>query len=302
MKPSDPSPTSLLSAHSTVYLAGHPDYKALIPLEAEALSADILAFWAPVKTFAWRSLSPLSLFPSWLRWFEAKIMPGMLLHMQLRKRQIEHWVLAAHKEAPIEQLLILGAGLDTLGWRWALESPLTRVIEVDIPSTQNVKALGLQKNHKPENLSWISADLGSETWAAVIARIPAWNPKARTLIIAEGLFMHIAFARVETLISDCLSEESSTLIFSFKESDADSPHESHKSSALLSPWGLESSIEGSLWSKSLESLQAWLKEQRLVMVHKASGKDMQRQFQKFALKPLKTAEGEMLICCQRAPY
>jgi O-methyltransferase involved in polyketide biosynthesis len=72
------------------------------------------------------------------RLLERATHPGIVRHWMMRKRWIESRVRAAIA-AGATQVVVLGAGLDPLGVRLAVERPDLRVVEIDQPSTMAVK-------------------------------------------------------------------------------------------------------------------------------------------------------------------
>ena len=66
------------------------------------------------------------------------MLPGILLHYALRKRFIEESA-RAFLERGGQQLVVLGAGFDTLAARIAEERPGVVCVEVDHPATQETK-------------------------------------------------------------------------------------------------------------------------------------------------------------------
>ena len=72
------------------------------------------------------------------RLLERATHPGIVRHWMLRKRWIESRV-RAKIAAGASQVVVLGAGLDTLGVRLASERPDLRVVEIDHPATLAVK-------------------------------------------------------------------------------------------------------------------------------------------------------------------
>src|SRR5210317_2104986 len=56
------------------------------------------------------------------------------------------------------QVLVLGAGYDTLGWRLAPEFPGVNFFEIDHPATALLKAKGIDEMGQRENLYLIAED------------------------------------------------------------------------------------------------------------------------------------------------
>ena len=71
------------------------------------------------------------------------VMPGFYLHFVLRKRSIENFVRQAVQQNA-RQLVIIGAGFDTLSVRMAREFSDLQIIEIDHPATQALKRTALE--------------------------------------------------------------------------------------------------------------------------------------------------------------
>lgn len=103
-------------------------------------------------------------------------------------------------EAGAKQVLVLGAGYDTLGWRLAPEFDGVAFFEIDHPATMAAKQRGVEKMGGRPNLHLVAEDLGSRPLSAVLAECPGWEVDAGTVIIAEGLMMYLPPAAVADLL------------------------------------------------------------------------------------------------------
>ena len=132
MRADRPSTTARLIAAATVFLSRDPRYRDLVPPGAAELCARFVSVEAV-------SRAPLS----WAVWLaERATIPGLMLHFMLRKRFIEDSVRAS-LAAGCEQVVVVGAGFDTLAARLAAEFPQARFIEIDHPATQAAKRLAI---------------------------------------------------------------------------------------------------------------------------------------------------------------
>ena len=123
MRADRPSTTARLIAAATVFLSRDPRYRDLVPPGAAELCARFVSVEAV-------SRAPLS----WAVWLaERATIPGLMLHFMLRKRFIEDTVRAS-LAAGCEQVVVVGAGFDTLAARLAAEFPQARFIEIDHPA------------------------------------------------------------------------------------------------------------------------------------------------------------------------
>ncbi|MCI5137389.1 MAG: hypothetical protein D3922_03000, partial [Candidatus Electrothrix sp. AR1] len=85
--------------------------------------------------------------------------PGQFEAFAYRKAFCEHQVRDSTSRGAI-QVLVLGAGYDTLCYRLAPEFPSVRFFEIDHPATSSLKQKGIKKLGASENLHLIA-----EGWA-----------------------------------------------------------------------------------------------------------------------------------------
>ena len=122
----------------------------------------------------------------WLVWAgERATIPGLMLHFILRKRWIEDAVRGALARG-CRQVVVLGAGFDTLAARLAAQFPAVRFIEIDHPATQAVKRGAVQR----QNLHFIAADLARTSLRDALAASP-YDRNSRSVFVIEGLLMYL---------------------------------------------------------------------------------------------------------------
>jgi methyltransferase (TIGR00027 family) len=120
-------------------------------------------------------------------------MRGAVLHLALRKRWIEDEVRVAIAEG-FTQFVIVGAGYDTLAFRLAREDKEKRLVffEVDVQPTQHEKRKALRLvGKKPKGLRWVVLDLERGALDRSIADQKRFDPRRKTLFIAEGILMYL---------------------------------------------------------------------------------------------------------------
>jgi methyltransferase (TIGR00027 family) len=192
-----PSSTATLIAAATVFLARDPRLAQLVPPGAAELCARCLEAASPRRL----ALAELASRPAW-RWAarlaERATIPGLLAHFMLRKRWIEQMARAALADG-IGQLVVVGAGFDTLGARLAPEFGRVKFIEVDHPATQLVKlaALGFSEKNFAGNLSFIPADLAATGLESILKN--SFEIKNPSLFVIEGLLMYLSDAQIGEL-------------------------------------------------------------------------------------------------------
>ena len=101
------------------------------------------------------------------------------------------------------QILFLGAGYDTMGWRLAPEFSGVNFFEIDHPATASLKARGIEVMGQRKNLCLIAEDLGKRKLVDVLKTNESWVQSARTVIVAEGLLMYLSPEAVWDLFCQC---------------------------------------------------------------------------------------------------
>ena len=120
---------------------------------------------------------------------ETKI-PGVFKGIGERKIFINEQVLAAI-ETGATQVLVVGAGFDTLCLRLAPQFPHVKFFEVDHPATSAAKAKGVTQEGQPENMFLISADIKETPLSKLMCRYEHWDSSIRSAVVAEGLFLYL---------------------------------------------------------------------------------------------------------------
>lgn len=243
MREDRPSSTATLIAAATVFLARDARVSDLVPAGAAERCARCLEALSILKT-----VDALS-HPA-LRWAarlaERATVPGLLLHFMLRKRWIEEAVRAALAEG-CEQVVVVGAGFDTLALRLAPGSPRASFIEVDHPATQACKRRATGSGGAPANLHFIAADLSRVRLQDALSG-GAYRPEARSVFVVEGLLMYLTgpeVAGVFTALRD-LQGAGGRVVFTVMEPTPDGRPAFHNAT-LLVRWLL------SRWSEPFES-------------------------------------------------
>ncbi|NQT00594.1 MAG: class I SAM-dependent methyltransferase, partial [Planctomycetes bacterium] len=101
------------------------------------------------------------------------------------------------------QVLVLGAGYDTMGCRLAPEFAGVNFFEIDHPATARLKARGIETMGQRDNLHLIPEDLGKRKLVDVLKANESWDQAAQTIIAAEGLLMYLPPEAVRDLFGQC---------------------------------------------------------------------------------------------------
>ena len=194
MREDRPSSTATLIAVATVFLARDARVSDLVPAGAAECCARCLEALSPPRLKAAHTLSHPA-----VRWAarlaERATVPGLLLHFMLRKRWIEETVRAALADG-CEQIVVIGAGFDTLALRLSREFPRARFIEIDHPATQACKRRAVERSGAPARLHFIAADLARERLGDALSAGGVYRPEARSAFVIEGLLMYLSDADV----------------------------------------------------------------------------------------------------------
>ncbi len=150
---------------------------------------------------------------------ERLLLPGIITHYLVRKREIELSVEKAITEG-CKQVVILGAGYDTLARRLHRKHPEVRFIEMDHPATQKMKRQALGE---AENLYYRAIDLDTELPSSVLKEKEFQSEDRPTVFVLEGLTMYFRAERVTELFNDISNPDLDTrnIIFTLMEKDED---------------------------------------------------------------------------------
>lgn len=187
------------------------------------------------------------------------MLPGQFEAFAYRKAFCEKVVRDGIK-AGAAQILVLGAGYDTLCWRLAPEfSKGVIFFEIDHPATAGCKAKGIDAMGQPDNLHLLAEDLGRRKLSEVLFNNESWEMGGQSVIIAEGLVMYLQNEAVEELFSQCaqITGQGSRIAFSYIPKGADGrPYAGNWTNLML--WLQKIAGEPWLWSIAPEELKDYL--------------------------------------------
>jgi len=186
------------------------------------------------------------------------MMPGQFEAFAHRKafceRQVREGIAAG-----AAQVLVLGAGYDTMGWRLAPEFPNVDFFEIDHPATARIKAKGIEEMGSQPNLHLIAEDLGKRKLVGVLTEDKDWDLGASTTIVAEGLLQYLPSQAVRDLFTQCaLIAAESRIAFTYIPTREDGRPDAGPRTGLVL-WFLKIGGESWLWSISPEELGQFLK-------------------------------------------
>ena len=255
------SRTALLIAASLVLLHDDAKYSRLVSKTSADLCAHVLETHSS-RTRLFLKIVRQSWFRPIAKLIERSTIPGILLHYALRKKCIRELVRSALANG-VAQVVILGAGFDTLSFELQQEFPTMLFWEIDHPATQRHKVRACSENGI-ERVHFVAVDLsaaGLEREALIKSN---FDPAKRTCWIAEGLLMYFPAEIVSSLIRtlSSLSAPGSQLAFTFMEKRRDG-HIRFGSQTKLVTWWLRTRSEPFLWGTTRSELPEFVRPWRV---------------------------------------
>jgi methyltransferase (TIGR00027 family) len=258
MRKDKPSRTAYKVALGVITLGAKPGMDRFLPPGIVQATEKLLVASgaAEARTVRWsRSRRMVSVYEAF-DW----ILPGQFEAFAHRKafcdRQVRDGI-----GAGATQILVLGAGYDTMGWRLAPEFSGVNFFEIDHPTTARLKAKGIDALGERDNLFLIAQDLGKRKLVDVLKTNESWDQRARTVIIAEGLVMYLPPEAVRDLFCQCavIAGIDSRIAFSYIPTGADGRPDVGRWTGLML-WLQKVIGEPWLWSIRPEELGLFLEE------------------------------------------
>lgn len=294
MRAQSPSDTATLIARSILLSARDPDLSLLLaPGEEEAIR-QMLGDRANGGWFAYAERHPWAKHA--LMFAERFLLGGIFAHYLARKRWIEGEVRRA-VEAGVRQVVVLGAGYDSLAVRLHREFPQVSFFEIDHPATQRSKRESLAP---AENLHFLPAELCSELPHEVAASCASFSCGEPSVVIAEGLTMYFHGGRVKELLrsSARLAGGEGRVIFSFMEAADDGSISFRGANPAVGCW-LYLRREPFHWGCRRKDLPEFLRTAGLRLQAIANHRDLRAKILAPRRAPLvRLARGESLCLCQ----
>jgi methyltransferase (TIGR00027 family) len=191
------------------------------------------------------------------RLIERITIPGILLHYALRKKCISGLVRSALANG-VTQVVILGAGFDSLSSELQREFPTAQFWEIDHPATQRHK-VRVCSEIGAERVHFIAVDLSTAGLDKKAFISNGFDPAKRTFWIAEGLLMYFPVEIVSSLIKtlSILSATGSELAFTFM-GKRQNGHIRFDSQTTLVDWWLRIRGEPFLWGTTRTELAEFI--------------------------------------------
>ena len=230
MKENAPSNTALIVA-AGLQLARHlPGLDRVLPHEAIVHGARVLRRAHPRMA----AMLDKPWFVRFCGRLERATLPGFVLHLALRKRRLRDLAQGAIGDG-CRQVVLLGAGFDTLCMELQASHPQLACFEIDHPATQRVKraAAGADAG----GITFVAVDLAQRPLAEVLAACPQFDPKVPTLFVAEGLLMYVPLAAVAALFEQIArTGPANRVAFTWLAPQADGKPNFSRRSRLIDAW------------------------------------------------------------------
>ena len=296
MKPDTPSATASIVAKNIALVARTARLKHLVPREAARLTAQFIAATTPDGAKFLRRAEN-RFFQVLCGWREWASVPGLALHQALRKLRIEDAARAGLMEG-LTQLVVLGAGLDTLALRLSREFPAANFLELDHPATQRLKRETTQ-GLSETNLAFAPVDFTRRTLDECLATCAEYEPERPTTFVCEGVSMYLSGSEINDLF-DALRRQPSPrkrFIFTFLELQSNGRPEFRRMTPLARRW-LEWRNETFKWGVAREDIESFLRARGFHLRELATSETLRQLYlAQPDLKDEVLAEGENVCVC-----
>lgn len=223
---------------------------------------------------------------------ERLLLPGVSLHYVLRKRHVEN-ITRKVIENGVKQVIMLGAGFDTLSWRLHLNNADVNFIEIDHPATQAEKARALEQG-KQDNLHFLSVDFAKQDLKTALSGFEHFDTERKTLFICEGVMMYLSLKDIDILFDSIreLSGSGSEFVFSTLE-----PRGSEKNSVPgILYWHLKMIGEPIVWDIDSAKMPRFITE-RGCQLMSIAGRDEMVDDQLNGNLSVEVHQGEYFVHC-----
>ena len=204
--------------------------------------------------------------------------PGVIGFLVARCRYIDDY-LQACLETGLDQLVILGAGLDSRAYRFEQLEGHVKVFEVDHPATQQVKLGKLDKilGKLPEHVTYVPIDFNEETLQKLFDF--GYSPQVRTLFIWEGVVHYLTAEAVDQTLEFVLenSGSGSSIIFDYVYASALTA--AHKRGEIMRMQRAKRYTgEGLVFGIEEGQVEAFLRVRGYTQIQNVTSKDLERMY------------------------
>ena len=221
----------------------------------------------------------------WLYWLSRLFVgyaerkgPGVLGFLTARCRYMDDYLWAC-LETGLDQLVILGAGLDSRAYRIEGLKEKVKVFEVDHPATQAVKLAKLGKilGGLPAHVTYVPIDLDAETLEKLFDF--GYNRQNKTLFIWEGVVHYLTAEAVDQTLSFVSrnSGTGSSIIFDYVYTSALTAVDKRSEIARMQRTQRYTG-EGLIFGIEEGQIEAFLRARGYTQIQNVSSKDLERMY------------------------
>jgi methyltransferase (TIGR00027 family) len=153
--------------------------------------------------------------------------PSAVLGLYLRTRHMDGTLVEALRD-DVRQIVVLGAGFDSRGYRFRERLEGIRFIEVDYGPTQEYKKRRLREifGRLPEHVRYVAMDFAKDSLLKQL-RKGGYSDQAKTLFIWEGVTRYIPESAVRSTLRFVRehSASGSTIVFDYMRADNTALHD-----------------------------------------------------------------------------
>lgn len=291
MKEDQASSTAFTVVQGVLFTARHSRHGHLVSAEHAAECERILSNTDEGQKRLKQLASPL--YRAILPLLEKMLIPGISRHYVLRKQFIEEASVKLLDNNDISQVVVLGAGFDSLAWRLSAKYADVTFIEIDHPSTSLVKqqALAAEAGNRP-NAHFHAVDLSKESLSDVLTGLSFYRRDLPTLFICEGVLMYLPEAAIRILLSSLveLTDAPPHFIFSALEPMSSAQNNTRW---LLKKY-LTLAGEQLSWELPRSEIEQFLRSSHYEILDSADGLELNRRYLPDAT-PSSIHQGEYLV-------
>jgi len=302
MKTTKPSATAIFVANGLWWVGNHKQ------LSAEITSPMTTFNTAMINHINTGIFSPRTTISRWFLHIRTALMqkislPGFYLHFVVRKRAIEDMVQEAIHRHGASQLVIIGAGFDTLSLRMASQTPELSIIEIDHPATQSLKQTALATIHSTnKNIHLIPLDLMSHTMAEMLLQSSHYDAKKTTVFVAEGLIMYLSEKEMLQMLSFIHehSGEDSVFVFTYMEEQKSGVFQFEQTSWATRFW-LFLKNERFTWGLKSSQVSDFLSKANFRLLRHTNHQYLRDTYISQSNKSTPLVKGENIVAAQKQP-
>jgi methyltransferase (TIGR00027 family) len=220
MRAERPSLTARVIARGVAFVAEDSRLRGILPPGAVELNSKLLLEAGVLKPWMVR-LYRQAWYRRFFGWVVRNTATGQIMTLPVRKRFMDDEARRAI-DGGARQLLVVGAGFDTLALRMAERFPHVQCFEIDRAATQRMKRAALESMRidRP-NLYFLPLDLADASLPHALARTPVWRRDAVSVVTAEGLLCYLEESEVIKLLDGVRSSTApgSTLLLTHMRTD-----------------------------------------------------------------------------------